>query len=718
MTAEAAPGEPPVPDAEQENPIAALLREHGLRRVAIVDDYYDPLEQLELSANEAGNLWGLLEFKEDALAELSDLGHTVTGPADLTGPLLASVLANHEKSPGFYDAWQDSVAGHRREEQAGPLERIEEHLQHELGLTLGTFGSSASVVDMSRDPAQLILLDWRLGEDRESAIEAAARKATEIHKQWPPEQIRPLIVLMSSDPKVTSEAEEFRRRSGLMAGMFNAVSKADLTDQFSLHMQLVSLAMSLPAGHRVQAFIEAVRENVKKVGEDFVSGISALTLSDYAYIQSLSLQADGQPLGDYLMWLFSAYFGHLLFGRAMREQRDKLDQLTFKPLPSQTVPSRQLAEMYRYALFDVDVGPVTSHPRARSGSMGDDIGSAPEGEVTAQVADTKDPMLSLGDVFVTVRGEASEAGGGVGADAEGPPAADQINLVEHAEESALPDLMMIINAQCDLGFAPEGGRMIERGRSILLLPGTLHPLQEPIPDSYSDAPHTELYEYEGRGYRVLWNTKEVKTVPYGEFRRWHDGADDPQLGSGTARHERKARLRLPFALEVQRAFAADLTRVGMPVAPPIYQAVNIRLLGATDRKFDALEELSASEAAFLVLTRDGHKVLLQCVLTLPVVQRLRAMLEARLKMHRDQLNGDAGGEQSKERLQARVDALGRAIANHIEWAKLLLPIDMPTVTKARPFLGGYIQIVQNKSVGDECPTDKVIAAVSLQELGG
>lgn len=717
MTNAAVPAPADMSAEREQHPLATLLRAQGLQRVAIVDDYYDPPEHLELNPRDAADLWGLLEFEDDALAELAELGHTISGPEGLTGPVLASFLANRERCPTFDALWQRSIAGQRREEQSAQLARIEGHLQDPLGLSVATFGSSSSVEEMADGGAQLFLLDWRLGEDHETAIEAAVRKASDIHEHWPAGQPRPLIVLMSSVPSVTTHAEEFRRRSRLLAGMFHAVPKAELSNAFSLQMHLQTLAMSLPAGHRVQEFVDALCEKVRTVGDDFIERISALTLSDYAYIQSLSLQADGQPLGDYLMWLFSAYFGHLLFGRALREQRDELDALTFTPLPSQTVPSRQLAEMYRYALFDVDVGPVTSHPRAAAapaGTVQGDAAPAPDGDSTVQAVDAGDPMLSLGDVFVPVGAAPAVADEGAGADARSPAPEHPAGVAEHGEAPRPPDLTMVINAQCDLAFSPEGGRTIERGRSILLLPGTLHPVREPIPDRYKDAPRTELYEHEGRSYRVLWNTKEVKTVPYGEFRRWHDGAG-PHAGTGATPHERKARLRLPFALEVQRAFAADLTRVGMPVAPPIYQAVDIRLLHATGKRFDQVEAPGDSEAAFLVLSRDGHKVVQQCVLTLPLVQRLRRMVEARLTALEDQLSGGAADKRSQQQLQTQVDALRRAIANHTDWAKLLSPIDMPTETRARPFVGGYIQIVRNKSVGDECPTDKVIAAVSLQE---
>lgn len=708
-----------VPNKQTQHPLVALLQEHGLQRVTIIDDYYDQSNRQELSAHEAEDLWTSVEFDNEALAELSALGSTVSGPADLTGLLLTAFLANRAQAPKFNMRWQQSIAGQRHEEQSAQLNQIVGFLVEECNLAVSLFGKEVSVDDIARNGAQLLLLDWYLEEDGTTATEMAVHKAKEIHTQWPSGQTKPHIVLMSSKPDIRAHADDFRRASGLLAGMFHAIPKTELSDQFSLQMHLHLIAMSLQAGHRVQAFVDALRLQVKDVGNAFIDGISALTLSDYAYIQSLSLQADGQPLGDYLVWLFSSYFGHLLFERALRQRREDLNTLTFTTLPSQTVPSTQLAEMYLHALFDVDVGPAAVHPRAHSVQavpLQNDIAVVPDMPTAMDAIDDQDLALNLGDIFVPVHEPSPElAHDNSGTVIQSPASANTPGAAGLEQTCQLPELLMVINAQCDLSFTPDGSRRIERGRSILLLPGTLQPVQEPIPDKHKDAPRTELYEDGGHSYRIFWNTAEVKTIPYGEFRRWHDGADLHNTGIST-RHKRKARLRLPFALEVQRAFASDLTRVGMPVAPPIYQAVNIRLLHATDNQFDRVEILEKSEAAFLVLSRDGRKVAQRCVLTLPLVCRLRQMLNAQLSTLEAQLReGSANGYRQRQ-LQSQVDIWRRTVADYTVWADLLSPIDVPTGTKPKKLVEEYLQIVRNKNVGDECPTNKVVAVVSLQDL--
>ena len=121
---------------------------------------------------------------------------------------------------------------------------------------------------------------------------------------------------MSSNDDVNRLAEEFREQSDIVGGMFYFVSKSDLTDPAGLLLNLDMLAMALPHGHLIQKFMDridnTIESKIEEIVSKFLTDIKRLNLDDYVYIQRLSLQADGHPLGDYLLWLYSAYFGHLL----------------------------------------------------------------------------------------------------------------------------------------------------------------------------------------------------------------------------------------------------------------------------------------------------------------------------------------------------------------------------------------------------------------------
>jgi hypothetical protein len=126
-----------------------------------------------------------------------------------------------------------------------------------------------------------------------------------------------------------------------------------------------------------------------------------------------------------------------------------------------------------------------------------------------------------------------------------------------------------------------------------MIPGKVEPLSKKLNESQKDKAKTELFENKGKPSRIMWDTKRVTSHKHEEIKAWKEGEG----------YCRTTRLRLPFALEVQRAFAADLTRVGMPVSPPIYQDVAVQLLCADHTgKVEILEE--SKEGAFLFLTRE------------------------------------------------------------------------------------------------------------------
>lgn len=663
--------------------LSSLLITTGLQRAALIDDVYDSLELMELPSGERDDLWTLLEDNDAALADLERIGYKLSDPGELTGMVLAAFDASRTQCPAFESVWLASMVGIRVEAGRGQVGRLKELLEKELDLEVGTFGGSSPTEDLVSGDAQLLFIDWCLGDDVvpggvagvmseggvPTAVEAAITKVASILSMWS-DRPKPIFVLMSSHPGLREHAGEFCRHSGILRGMFYAVPKGELTDRFKFRMHMRIFAMSLTAGRDLQAFVDALHKKFDGVKDDFLKRISDLTLNDYAYVQSLSLQDDGQPLGDYLVWLFSAYFGQMLFAEALREQLAALDTVKFtEALPNSEPPSGRLTELYYCALFDTSVEPVGEHP-----------------------------VLSLGDVFgySIVKGED-------GAMSTGEISAVGLVNVSQASEGHNPDLFLVINPQCDLAFTPDhDGRPMDSDRSILLVPGYRQPILAPITDK--GAPRTELYRHDGSSYRVVWDPRRVLAVPYGQFATW-------QQEQGC---ERMARLRLSSALEVQRAFAADLTRVGMPVMPPIYQQVTARVLHIQDRNFQATNGLRDDEAVFLVLTRDGLKIRQQCVLTLPLVTRLKAMIDERIMLMRTEL--DAVDVTDREtHLPQQIAAMEKMLANDDEWARLLSPFDLPKPNGSKKFLGDNIQIVQGKKEGDASDS-RAIAVVSL-DLG-
>jgi hypothetical protein len=637
--------------------LARLLSEKGIRCVAIVDDAFDPLELLNVRPGEMEDLWGQIEFDDPAMEGLRQLGIEIGDKQDLTAANIARISAGQNDIPALREIWGRSMVGQRLAARADQVERLRANLLG-IGLNVLTFGSGEhDATPEALKSAQIIFLDWFLGEDDPEAIKTAVQRAKRVYEGWLADRPKPLIVLMSSRSAVVNEAEQFRRDSGLLAGIFYAFHKKDLSDLLSLQLHLQVLALSIQFAHQLQNFIEQLRMKVQMVGSDFAERVGALTLSDYAHIQRLSLQEDGQPFGDYLLWLLSGYFGHLLFGQALKTERAGLDAVTFADLvPFQAVPSLTLAQMYRYTLFDEDVGPVTNHPRSSH----------------ILSVELTEPLLFLGDVFEKTNDERAE-------------------------------LYMIINAQCDLSFAPNAKRQMDPRRSILLLPGQLHPLQEKIPDDQKDFPRTELFTRNEKTFRILWDTRKLVSVSFDSFGKWLSEKS----------YQRTTRLRLPYALEIQRAFSADLNRVGMPVAPPIYQNLDPSFLYARDGKFENWKIEPHERGVFLVLTREGQR----CVLTVPLVNAMKRGVDERIRAMREQLKQleEASGQpdvRKAEQFGKRLEALERVRDDNAEWLKMLIPHDVPTSTKQTRLLKDYVCLGLNVDEGSDSG-EKIIIAISL-----
>ena len=374
---------------------------------------------------------------------------------------------------------------------------------------------------------------------------------------------------MSSLDSVNELAEEFRRQTGIVGGMFYFVSKSDLLDPAGLLLNLDMLAMALPHGHLVQRLMDAIETKIDASVAKFLTDIKRLNLDDYVYIQRLSLQTDGHPLGDYLFWLYSAYFGHLLFDSSLGAESRELDRMSFDDwIPGQLVPSTQLAEMYHAALFDTTVGPLGTHPRQPKEIV---VGVPPHQEQgTTRGQDEKLSVSQYTEGSAIANGKTGEGQGENEArEAETLPYFNMGDIFHRSETS---DVLMVCNPACDLEFTPDGKRGPNPEDSILFIPGTLEKFQG-FPSSTT--PRTELFEYNGDSYRILWQLKQLRAIKYECVKDW------------LSEHEfvRIARLRTPFSLEVQQHFASNMTRVGIPVPPPFFRPLQVALFEKGDNGY-------------------------------------------------------------------------------------------------------------------------------------
>jgi hypothetical protein len=548
-------------DAAQPSLIDAAskrLSDAGVTAAMLIDDAYDTPSSDTLAAGAVLDFWTTVKEDEGQLEQLCEVKKGIISEQDIDDVVIQWLWKNHDNGSDLAKTACEHLFGERLE-KLKDVKVIEDNLAA-LGLKVLTI-DSASDLPRERIP-KLVFLDYFLGAgDDGNAVNAATAKANALYQAVEREEDKPFVVLMSSKPAAGIPKETFREASELLAGLFGFAAKEDLKDAERLRLKLSVWALDLPARHRIQRFVEALQESTEKARDGFVKRLRGLGLEDYANLQWLSLQPEGQPLGEYMLWLYKALLGYLVHSddRVLEEQR-RLDATSFGQFcPSHFPPSSQLATIYRYAITEPGVQPLSPHPLAEEADMR--------------------PLLVFGDLFVN---------------------------------ATTLHILLVINAACDLTYSIDAARPFPADRSILLLPGQLQPASK----GPGVGCRTDLFEYDGKPYHILWDLNACQAVPYGETQEWFK----------TRGYERKARLSAPYALAVQHEFASHLTRVGMPLVPPLHQraAVELHCIGA-DGKFMMVGE-PFQDGAFIMSKRTEEGTEDRCVLTASCVEAFIAHL--------------------------------------------------------------------------------------------
>lgn len=572
--------------------IAGLLRDKNISKIVLIDDLYDNRSRKEFDEQDIKDFLDFVELEdEEAFIELnrialSIIGKEIKGVGDIDDQLL-DILWKQRNALGRLKKPIETHLFSNLLTNENLLNNLRTNLTQNADLEILCKGRDVDV-ETDLNGASLVFIDYYLGDQTPESVTRAVEIAKRIYAVYSSSQM-PLIVLMSTVANLNAGEELFRKNSGLLKGMFYFFPKTDLGDVDKLTLNLAAWAKTLPLSVDIQHFIKTLESSLGRVKDDFIERVKSLQLGDYSYIQNLSLQEDGHPLGDYMSWLFNSYLGHLLFENddAMRKQQKVIDSLINSPLPpNQTTPSPELMSIYHSALFNSNVGEIAGHPAIEA--------------LKDQKSPTQDePIISilhLGDLFVKNK--------------------------DH-------EVLMIINAECDLAFGID--RKCDIDDMVFLICGKLSPPTKWTTQT-SNA-KTEFFEFRGEPYRILWNTKKVYSYRRGEVEKY--------LSENG--YKREVQMRQPFALEIQRAFAADLTRIGMPVAPPLYHPVKLQLLyKGEDKRLAKLGEV-VNDGGFWVAIKKRAKQQSVFFFTVQFGQELKKAIQIyanHLQIKIDELGGD------------------------------------------------------------------------------
>ena len=638
------------------------LDQAGIDTAVVMDDAFDTPTRSRLQ-NEVFDFWNHIE-RDDALhEELESLGISAESEEDIVDDAVATLWSRREENKPIIDHANTTLFATAKS-SFEDVDRIANSL-HELGLDVDRFGTDYT------DPlpgAGLVFMDYYLGDPSDSSSsELSAQRAREIYDAAGEGAVKPFIVLMSSLPSVSSQAQKFREDSDLLGGLFDFVSKAELNDPTRFTLRLAGWASNMPLRHKIQNFVETLDCTLCDRTREFINKARSLTIEDYAFVQALSLQDDGHPLGDYMQWLFSS----LLVNKVIEDNdrltasKDEINGMSADSQPpSQLFPSTQLAEIYSIAIAEQGLGEIGRHPRVTGEAEGVAMDADPDstgGETSLGAGTTSQeelPLLRLGDLLVHNDGR---------------------------------KVYMVATPDCDLQFAPDAKRVLNKQDSVLLVPGQLQPLREIM---RRDQIQTELYFHDGEQYRIAWDRKKIVTVPIGEFLNWHSREG----------YSRPARIRLPYAVKIQQEVITSLSRVGMPVAPPLQDFVPAEVFWQGLN--GSWEQLGEPLESGVSIIHKGSGVP-SFVVTPAALNELLARLEEIIARYTG-YSGESEGHRRRQ-LTSKLDRLARCLAEPENLVPMLQERrPLPEPGRARNLVSEAIGLHRSGDFSGRCSQNHVV----------
>jgi len=566
-----------------------VLQEFKISKVAIIDDVFDPPWQM-LSLADKQTLFDEFGSRSGVISTFKDANVLFQEPNDLNEQALA-LIQDASTRDGEVAEFSQSILGLvelKKQNLLALVDRLSAGFKLDV-TCLGAIQATQNQPTIVPADCNVVFLDYDLQTDAPTKGKLSSELCAKIYEQFRSAEAVPLVILISTNQFNDADIAAFRDGTKLLSGMFYFVSKSELADEEQLNYRLVAFAKSLPTGQVLQRFVSVLESGMKDAAEKVFQTIRSLSISDYAYLEMMHLADDGQPLGEYLMWLFGAQIAkEISEGLDVKDLERKVNSLGFEHLPpAQSRPTPHLATLYSSAVIKAADPLPDSH-------------------------ESNDPYLQFGDLF--------------------------------RKENNSPKIWLCITAPCDLAYSltNPSGRPFRKGRSILFLPGTLHPIEKPMTSFQSRQPRTELVRLGNAQFRIIWDPKEVSQCEFGKLAEWQT----------SKKVKRVARLHTAFALEVQRSFAADMTRIGMPTPPPFYvpRLVKLTCLGSHGEAV----ELTTDESRGVLMSGGG--IVEKCILGEEFMDLLPVMLNKAKTSLEGYGTSIAADESQGEELKAKVVA--------------------------------------------------------------
>ncbi|HEX8573799.1 MAG TPA: hypothetical protein VF759_13730 [Allosphingosinicella sp.] len=531
----------------------------GIARVAIVDDAFDEpnfelLEQAQFTA---------LKAALDDLSEDPDYATLLPILEGATGKPLADIRGTLNEEATFIPLWERFVAvdpaeplyrllsplfgalGTDKRDKLHPLIALRDLIKTSTDATVETFDSATTADDVL--DFDMILLDFYLAEDvpakpgakltvprKKAARRRSINFLADLVTKKPDKT--PLVMLISSMASPT-DLPDFRDEANMLMSKMSFMPKEYAEKDIARAQHtILTLAKHRPHAEALVTLLSMWRQAVDEASKQLMVSVRELDLTDYSYLQTYRLASEKTPLAQYLTWLFSGQLVDLV-ERELREKKVEtvVEGLSLpEPIPGLISPTPGIARVYS-AL-------TTSRIPIASGSF--------------------QPPAWAGDIYLETK-RYNEIYGKT--------------LKVLRRQKSMPEIMAVVTPACDL--VP--GRKGEKLRTVTMIGGSLVPLGDSV------HPNVHLVMLNERPFVIMWNPKWPVTM----------SVDAMGPGSSMAgRYQWVGRLRDLYHAELQHKLMADISRVGLPVAPTMPEKVPVRILARTNNAHPAYETVLDHDA--------------------------------------------------------------------------------------------------------------------------
>ncbi|WP_127168556.1 hypothetical protein [Xanthomonas sp. BRIP62415] len=553
----------------------------GITHAIIVDDAYDEVPSTPLTRDQAQEVINGIGEKFDQLLrelrarvrvddaegwdELDDEAFITACLVTLDGT--GALYRGKKDFPGaetVFKTYDDQKASRRQE-----VDKLESKLV-KANLTVQRYGAIESIDDSH--PPHLLFLDLQMQDTAGGRVDTAAAISayTRLHKKH---EGNPFVFLMSTlSGALPSSAEAFRYAAGIFHSQFESIDKAIFSQDQMFEDLLTSYAVAYLHLGRMRASIDNVVSAINASADSLKQSLLDLDIADYRILQSNTAGIEKMPLGVYVTELSLEYLSYLI----------ESDPRLWNFAAEVDAWRRENIPRSRFAL----------RPSVRDVYMGNVIHAPSRLEQESKLKrGPKDGYFYLGDVFFRTE-----------------------DCIKGREPRSA---LIIATPACDLA-RPD---TLKTDRTILLCQGrvTKTKAKEPIPTARSGLPMTLLCHPADSSMKlhIEWNIKKLET--------W-DAAIINRFARGTAVWTRVGRLRPLYALQVQHAITADLSRVGTQRPPSEPVPHGVELLVRTSGKWKSIDAVDASSPLAAAVYRSEDQSRYSFVLSDPTLTRIRQVI--------------------------------------------------------------------------------------------